>query len=359
MACSAAITRSPSFSRSASSTTMTMRPRRKSASAASMVSNSAFIVRRMYAGAGGLQMRNPGEGIVARAALPALRRFALFAGHLIPRLFHPAAASGTSPMKTIFAALGILALASLPLAGATPTPKPGAPERLAVILQEMKSPDREVRLKAVGRLVHFEGGQEQALPAFNALRDAMRDSEADIRAVVCTAMGNFHEKAKPAIPDLTRLLRDPDKEVRQCAVRALGRVGRDAMVAFPEMAHSTQDLDPVVRVVAHAAMIRVGAPVKEHLPAILKGLDDASPLVRYKSAHCLEPLGEVAAPGVAKLGTLLTDPDEKVRHYSARALVNLGETARPALAALKAARELEKEPGNRGLMDAAIRKLTP
>ena len=112
-------------------------------------------------------------------------------------------------------------------------------------------------------------------------------------------------------------------------------------------------------VVAHAAMIRVGAPAAEHLPAVLKGLEDASALVRYKSAHCLEPLGGVAAPGVLKLGALLTDPDEKVRHYSARALVNLGEIARPALPALQAAREKEAIANNRGLMDAAIRKLAP
>ncbi|NBR85024.1 MAG: HEAT repeat domain-containing protein [Proteobacteria bacterium] len=346
------MTRSPSFSRSASSTTMTMRPRRKSASAASMESNSGFIVGGMYARAGGLQMCNPPRMPAKDVKVGASR--ALHSATILLRW-----CVRNSPMKPLFAALGILALASFTLVAATPDAKSATAERLATIIKEMKSPDREVRLKAVGQLVHFAGGQEQALPAFSALREAMRDPEADIRAVVCTAMGNFHEQAKPAIPDLTRLLRDPDKEVRQCAVRALGRVGADAKVALPDMARSTKDEDAVVRVVAHAAMIRVGASADEHLPAILKGLGDASPLVRYKSAHCLEPLGAVAAPGVAKLGALLTDPDEKVRHYSARALVNLGETARPALAALKAARELEKEPGNRGLMDAAIRKLTP
>jgi HEAT repeat protein len=106
-------------------------------------------------------------------------------------------------------------------------------------------------------------------------------------------------------------------------------------------------------------MIRIGAPVTRHLPAILKGLEDTSPLVRYKSAHCLEPLGTVAAPGVLKLGSLLTDPDEKVRHYSARALARLDEVARPALPALKAAREKETVAASKGLMDSAIRRLSP
>jgi len=218
-------------------------------------------------------------------------------------------------------------LVSATLASAAPAPKPGAAERLAAIVKEMKSPDREVRLKAVGKLVHFEGGQEQALPVLTNLREAMRDPEGDIRAVACTAMGNFHEKAKGVVPDFVRLLRDPDKEVRQCSARALGRVGADAKSALPEMARATKDEDAVVRVVTHAAMIRIGAPVAEHLPAVLKGMEDASPLVRYKSAHCLEPLGAVAAPGVLKLGSLLTDPDEKVRHYSARALARLDEVA--------------------------------
>ena len=66
------------------------------------------------------------------------------------------------------------ALASV---GAAPTPKPDAAERLTAIVKEMKSPDREVRLKAVGKLVHFEGGQELALPVLANLREAMRDPE--------------------------------------------------------------------------------------------------------------------------------------------------------------------------------------
>ena len=69
----------------------------------------------------------------------------------------------------------------LTFASAAPAPKPD-PERLAAIVNEMKSPDREVRLKAVGKLVHFEGGQELALPVLANLREAMRDPEADIRA---------------------------------------------------------------------------------------------------------------------------------------------------------------------------------
>lgn len=86
-------------------------------------------------------------------------------------------------------------LTSLALASAAPATKPDAPERLAAIVKEMKSPDREVRLKAVGKLVHFEGGQELALPVLTNLREALRDPEADIRAVACTATGNFRDKA--------------------------------------------------------------------------------------------------------------------------------------------------------------------
>lgn len=190
----------------------------------------------------------------------------------------------TRPIRT-----GILAaLATLTFASAAPAPKPD-PERLAAIVKEMKSPNREVRLKAVGKLVHFEGGQELALPVLANLREAMRDPEADIRAVACTATGNFREQAKQVIPDFTRLLRDPDKEVRQCAARALGRVGADAKVSLPDMARATKDEDAVVRVVTHAAMIRIGAPVPEHLPAILTGLEDASPSCATSPRTALNP----------------------------------------------------------------------
>lgn len=44
-------------------------------------------------------------------------------------------------------------LAALAFPVSSPAAQPGAPERLAAIVKEMKSSDKEVRLKAVGKLV--------------------------------------------------------------------------------------------------------------------------------------------------------------------------------------------------------------
>ncbi len=230
---------------------------------------------------------------------------------------------------------------------------------LSKILAEMKAPEKAVRLSAIGKLVHYAGGEEAKVPALAALQDAMRDREPEVRAVACTATGNMRELAAPAVPALVRLLRDRDAEVRQCAVRALGRVGPKVEKAKKDMLRLTRDDDPVVRVVAHGALIRVGESPDEHLPPIIAGMKSETAVVRLKSAHACEPLESLAAPAVPHMAGLLRDPDDRVRHYAARALVNLGETARPALAALKAALVRETAADNRGLIQAALRRLEP
>lgn len=230
---------------------------------------------------------------------------------------------------------------------------------LSKILTEMKAPEKAVRLAAIGKLVHYAGGEEAKVPALAALQDAMRDREPEVRAVACTATGNMRELAVPAVPALVRLLRDREAEVRQCAVRALGRVGPKVEKAKKDMRRLTRDDDPVVRVVAHGALIRVGESPDEHLPAIIAGMMSETAVVRLKSAHACEPLETLAAPAVPHIAALLRDPDDHVRHYAARALVNLGETARPALAALKEALVRETVADNRGLIQAALRRLEP
>ena len=255
-----------------------------------------------------------------------------------------------------------LQAAALAPLGASAQPLPAAAAlqvdaRLQAILDEMRSPEKEIRLKAISKLVHYEGGEDAKIPALDALRGAMKDREPEVRAVACTATGNMRERASRAVPDLTRLLKDPDREVRQCAVRALGRVGQPALISLKAIRASTADSDPVVRVVAHGSLVRLGQDPSQHMPALIEGMHSADALLRYKSAHSCEPLGAAAAPAVEHIARLLTDENEQVRHYAARALVNLGETARPALPALRAAQKSERVKNNLGLIDAAIRKL--
>ena len=107
-----------------------------------------------------------------------------------------------------------------------------------------------------------------------------------------------------------------------------------------------------------------GCPYTPIQGAILRGAPHPN-AARLFMNHLLDPVSQTtyakAWMGIVTkdIAEELTDPDEKVRHYSARALVNLGEIARPALPALQAAREKETIANNRGLMDAAIRKLAP
>ena len=99
---------------------------------------------------------------------------------------------------------------------------------LQAITEAMRSPNKAVRLKAVGQLVHFSGGEDAKVEVLPALRRAMHDAEPEVRAVACTATGNMEARAADAVPELAGLLHDRDPEVRQCAVRALGRIGEPA-----------------------------------------------------------------------------------------------------------------------------------
>ena len=86
----------------------------------------------------------------------------------------------------------LLLLAATPAAlRAAEAVSPETHARLETIQKGMRSPDKETRLKSIGELVHFSGGEDAKVEALPALREAMRDPEAEVRAVACTATGNY------------------------------------------------------------------------------------------------------------------------------------------------------------------------
>ena len=232
-----------------------------------------------------------------------------------------------------------------------------ADERIAKAKIDLKSPDTAVRLAAIKSLVHSDiSGRLLA-----EIRTALNDSDADVRSVAATAVGNVGAPATVAIPQLIAQLKgDPSKEARETAARALGRIGKAAPdekdLIDPLQQASQKDADPVTRVVALGALAMIGAAPAEQIAALRTYLHHDDPLVRMKASHALGMIGKPAKAASAEIVDVLQrETDHHRRGYVARALGNVGDPA--ALPALEAALNSETDPDARGEMRGAIGRL--
>lgn len=235
--------------------------------------------------------------------------------------------------------------------------KSPSPERLEKTRAELKSGQAEVRRAAILSLVHSD--LSMALRA--EIQQALKDSDAEVRATAATATGNLGAAATAAVPDLIHQLKnDPSKEARETAARALGRIGKAAKderrPIDPLREASVKDADAVTRVVALGALAMIEIDVPDQVVALRKFLHDEAPLVRMKAAHALGMIGLPARAASPEIIVVLEkSTDAHHRGYIARALGNVGDPA--ALPALTRAREMETDAGSRGEMDGAIRRL--
>src|SRR5262245_58983949 len=65
-------------------------------------------------------------------------------------------------------------------------------------------------------------------PAVQALIDALKDKEPDVRKTSAQSLGKIGKEAKAAVPALAEALKDKDVNVRGAAALALGRMGSEA-----------------------------------------------------------------------------------------------------------------------------------
>src|SRR5262249_13517923 len=89
------------------------------------------------------------------------------------------------------------------------------------LIEDLKSPQAEDRVKAVRLLPQRKGEAAKVVPA---LIEALRDSQDDIRWSAAIGLGYFGQQAQVAIPALQEAQHDSDARVREAAGVALSRI---------------------------------------------------------------------------------------------------------------------------------------
>jgi HEAT repeat protein len=138
---------------------------------------------------------------------------------------------------------------------ATPTPSSGLVEQL-----------RKSAFSALSRI------GPDAIPA---LRKALLDTDNEVRAGACEALGGMGPSARDTIADLMRLF--TDAQIREKAVEAVANIGPSAV---PELEYGLLSRSAEMRLGSVRALGRIGPPAKRAIPKLSPLSNDKSPDVR-------------------------------------------------------------------------------
>ena len=169
-----------------------------------------------------------------------------------------------------------------------------------------------------------------------ALIDALKDPDEEVRMFAAYALWRTGPDARDAVPALIDALKDGDGEVRNAAVHALGQIGPDARDAVPALIDALKGDDVFVRIAAADALGQMG---RGAVPALIDALKDGDDRVRLEAADALESIALALqdAGAIEMIGPLrsvhaaLTDLQEPaVSHHA--------DTVRQAIEKLEPAR---------------------
>lgn len=163
--------------------------------------------------------------------------------------------------RWIFVALLFTALA-VPAFGATLEEK---------AIKDLTSKDAVKRRDAAESLAEWK--HEPAVPA---LTQALKDKEADVRAMAAYALWNIGEASAPAVPDLKVTLKDPDGLVRIYSAGALAFLGEDPKTLIPSVKEVTADERMWVRAYAIERLLDWEIKVSSLIPEI-KSVFESTP----------------------------------------------------------------------------------
>lgn len=170
---------------------------------------------------------------------------------------------------------------------------PAAQAALALLLEDLKNPDANVRSDAVRAFVSL---RSNAKPALAALIEASKDADEKVRANVARALGAIAPTADAVVATLLVALSDPDKRVRSASASALMSAPARAVV-YP-LILTLQDREASVRRNAANSLARRNAGFAA--PRLIRLLNDPDTEVRNAAGKALEAIGPGAAQALVK-----------------------------------------------------------
>ena len=175
---------------------------------------------------------------------------------------------------------------------------------------------------------------EPSAVALPALRTALTDAAAAVRASAVASLGRFGAAAAGAVSDLTGLLADPDETVRGRAAGALGQVGAADPRTVPALAALLGDPSPAIRVAAAGALGALRRSAAEAVETLVPLLQDRDEGVRKAVADAVGRIGVLTEAAAEAMTEGLASGDNVVRARAAEALGDIGEAAADTAAAL-------------------------
>ncbi len=225
------------------------------------------------------------------------------------------------------------------------------PRTLRAALADVQHSSTQVRRSAVRDLSRFPEEPERSA-AVDALRRALGDADADVRADVILALCDLAEAS--VVPELLRLLGDVQPRVRQMALLGLGELSsRDNEEALGRVGSFLNAGEPALRFQALAAWARL---VPERLEeAVLERARDADAEVRALALRLIEEhwadAEQELPPGLER--TLRDRLGDEAPEVSLLAAVTLGRAGLPTEPALLV-RAVDRRVGVREPADEQI-----
>jgi len=188
-----------------------------------------------------------------------------------------------------------------------------------------------------GRRVPAVAAADPVAVAVPALRAALTDSAAAVRAQAAASLGRLGAAAAAATPDLTARLTDADETVRGRAAEALGQLGAADPRTVPALAGLLDDPSPAIRAAAARALGAMRGGAAAAVPALVPLLQDRDEAVRTAAADAVGKIGVLPEAAADTLTEGLSSLDTLIRARTAEALGDIGAAAADVAPALVAA----------------------
>ncbi|HEV3262006.1 MAG TPA: HEAT repeat domain-containing protein [Gemmataceae bacterium] len=205
----------------------------------------------------------------------------------------------------------------------------GAAPDILPLMADRAASVRQQAARTLGKV-----GADSKEKVFDALREALKDSDRDVRLAAAEAICTIEDLSVSDVPLLVQILKHQDQQARTFAARGLARLGRGAKAALPDLMAAYAGADQSLRRAVIETVAQLGVDAKPAVPTFAEALQDSDASVRKQAILALAKLGPDAKEAARPLGQVLSDSDKDVRQSAVVALRKIGPGAKEAVPAL-------------------------